>query len=234
MAGVSAAALGWVVKDGRDPGEYEDSAVAGNYRFAVADGASDSARAEVWADLLVYAFVREQVDPFDAGELNRLRHLWRGEVYRPGLPWHALSKLALGGAATFLGVSVDPDQTSYSVTALGDSCLLHLRAGLLVTGGPVDGSTRFGRKPACVKSTFEDDSFHNLLWRFTIPYKPGDVLILATDALSKYLLRCHEQNRKLDVESHLDTNEAFGEWVVHARAHDGLENDDTTICVVRL
>ncbi|WP_194289757.1 protein phosphatase 2C domain-containing protein [Nocardia macrotermitis] len=213
----------------------QDRAGASTDRFAIADGASDSARAEVWAEILVEAYVREHIEPWDTAELPRLRHRWRDEVHRPTLPWHSKQKLNLGGATTFLGVRLAPDHACYDVTAIGDSCLFHFRREQLVAAGPVDGHGRFGRKPCTIRSRFDDpDVFRKSLWRFTIPYQRGDVLILATDALSKYLLRAHEQDRKVDMAEHLATEESFTRWVVDARAHDGLDNDDTTICVVRL
>ncbi|WP_067669620.1 hypothetical protein [Nocardia miyunensis] len=230
----SATATLWSITKADKP-VNEDRADASADRFAIADGTSDSARAEVWADILVKAYVREHIEPWDAAELTRLRRLWRDEVYLPTLPWHAKSKLARGAGATFVGVRLTPDRACYDVTAVGDSCLLHFRDESLVTAGPVDGCTRFGRNPPSIRSPFGDaDTFRKSLWRFTIPYQPGDTLLLATDALSKYLLRAHEQGRKVDMGEHLATEEAFAQWVTDARAHDDLDNDDTTVCVVQL
>ncbi|WP_433672432.1 hypothetical protein ACQP06_12905 [Nocardia sp. CA-136227] len=227
-----------VAKNGRAPAENEDRAGAGRYRFAVADGATDSARAEVWADILVEAFIRTPVtDIFDPIVLARLREQWWTEVDRPGLPWHATRKLReQPGAAAFVGIEVDPTRESFAVTAVGDSCALHIRQGELLAVGPVENSRQFGSyQPCLVKALADAELFRDLLWHNEFSYQPGDVVVLASDALAKYLLRCHEADGRLELDGWADESAPpFTDWVARARAHDGLDNDDTTVCVVML
>ncbi|MFQ6326065.1 protein phosphatase 2C domain-containing protein [Nocardia sp. CWNU-33] len=236
---VISALLGSVAKDGRDDDENEDRAAAGRYRFAVADGATDAARPEVWAEILVAAFVRTwptSVGVFEARELARLREQWRSAVYRPGLPWHATMKLdCRPAAAAFVGVEIDVLHGCYVATAVGDSCVLHVRRGELLSAGPLEDWRQFGSYPPLVKATAGDETFRTALWRCESRYQPGDVLILATDALAKYFLRHYEMSEKLDIdECRVESNDAFSEWVADARLRRGLDNDDTTICVVAL
>ncbi|WP_280252448.1 hypothetical protein [Nocardia abscessus] len=232
MAGVPAA-LGWVAKDGRDPGENDDRGGAGQFRFAVADGAATSARPEVWAEILVHAFVGRGLDPFDPLVLPELRRQWRSEVHQRELPWYARAKLEEGGAAAFVGLELDIANHRYRCVAVGDSCLLHLRGADLLVAGPIDDWEQFDRFPRLIHTT-DNDSFRAALWRTEGPYQSGDVFILASDALAKYLLRCHRLDHRIDFAmGHADSEERFADWVIHARLHDELDNDDTTVCVVR-
>ncbi|MEV0294929.1 hypothetical protein [Nocardia sp. NPDC050710] len=231
MAGIPAA-LGWVPKDGRDPGVNDDRGGAGLNRFAVADGAATSARAEVWAEILVHAFVGQGLDPFDPAVLAELRRLWRLEVDRARLPWHAIAKLREGGAAAFVGLELDSAEMRYRAVAVGDSCILHLRGPELLRAGPIEDWKCFNRFPQLVGTT-EDESFRATLWRDEGSYQAGDVFVLASDALAKYLLRSYGHVNELDIGSCDGEDEKFAEWVIDARLHDGLDNDDTTVCVVR-
>lgn len=227
----ASAVIGRVAKDGREPDENEDRADAGPRRAAVADGASTSARAEVWAEILVQAFVNDHKDPFDPQVLTQLRQLWHDTVHRPDLPWYATAKLRDGGAAAFVGLELDPDSQRYSVCAIGDACLLHLRGPELLSAVPVERWERFGRFPTLVTTKAADDSHRPTLWRDGDYYRPGDIFVLASDALAKYLLRRHQQQgRPIDPRVALDGD--FASWVASARLHDDLDNDDTTVCVV--
>ncbi|MBO0840924.1 MAG: hypothetical protein J2O49_08915 [Sciscionella sp.] len=223
------ALIGWAAKAGREPGENEDRAAAGTQRFAVADGATRSARPEIWAEILVHAFV-EHRDPFDPIVLADLRSQWLHEVDQPGLPWHAIAKLQLGGAATFVGLELDERGLHYSCHAIGDACLLHLRDGNLLTVGPLDQPDQFGSDPDLLTTLAFDTRHQHAMWSADGDYRPGDQFVLASDALAKYLLRRHHTSAAVDMDAVLHGD--FDQWVVAARAEDGLDNDDTTICLV--
>lgn len=237
MTAVSAA-LGSVPKDGRTEEENEDRAAAGLFRFALADGATDSGRAEVWAELLVKAFVSSwptPVDIFDARVLDSLRLSWRNEVYREGLPWHAEWKLdTRPAAATFAGVAVDQPSRSYTAVAVGDCCVFHIRRAALVSAGPIADWRNFGSRPDLVRAASSDISPLSAQWRYEAAYQCGDALVLATDALAKFLLRQHERTRKVDIDEYGVGSDSFADWVAAARGLEELDNDDTTICVVTL
>ncbi|MGV9414770.1 hypothetical protein ACWDOP_33125 [Nocardia sp. NPDC003693] len=69
----SLATISSVAKDGREHDENEDRVAAGLRRVAIADGASTSARPEVWAEILVHTFVNDAKDPFEPQVLSELR-----------------------------------------------------------------------------------------------------------------------------------------------------------------
>ena len=93
-------------KRGSGPEEYED-ACAGNLargRFAMADGATESAYAGIWARLLVEEFVSSttEEDGWHAW-LAAVQARWEAAVGEKPLPWYAEIKWQQGAFATFLG-----------------------------------------------------------------------------------------------------------------------------------
>lgn len=221
-------------KEGRDPNENDDRAVGGTCsRFALADGASTSARAEEWAEILVYAYVIKGVDILDPIVLETLRSDWRRRVHAGDLPWYALAKLQLGGAATFVGVDIDSDEQRYRAFAIGDACLLHIRRGRVITTGPLQHPRQFGRTPPLITTQVRDNSHQAALWEHGDGYARGDQLVLASDGLAKYLLEQHCNGATIDLAAIPDNDNEFREWVADAR-RAGMDNDDTTICLVQL
>ncbi|MBB5159366.1 hypothetical protein BJ970_006965 [Saccharopolyspora phatthalungensis] len=196
----------------------------------MADGASTSARSEVWSEILVNAFTRDGVDPLAPDVLDRLRQAWWKQVARPGLPWWAVEKLPQGAAAAFVGLTVR--ETGYRVRAIGDSCLFHLRGEEILLAGPLDRADRFSRFPALI-TTRPHAAATVAIWEGGGSYDAGDVFVLATDAMAKHLLQDYQTaGRLLPVAKYLESPEAFGDFVARAR-ENGMDNDDTTACVVQ-
>ncbi|ANN15062.1 hypothetical protein SD37_04890 [Amycolatopsis orientalis] len=218
-------------KQDRGPCENEDSAAAdiNAGRFALSDGASAAARAEVWSQLLTEAFVSGG-DPLKSSTLSALRRSWRERVCAPDLAWYAREKLAQGSAATFLGVRVET--SGYTITAVGDSCLFHVSERELVLVAPLTDSREFTRFPDLVHTSPDTPVPLEHVWSGGGPLRDGDVLLLATDAVAKYLLRQHRETGELPaILDHLADEEQFIEFITRAREH-GLENDDSTVCAV--
>lgn len=225
------AAVRTAAKRDSRPEENEDSAAenAVTGRFAVSDGASTAARSEVWSRLLADAYVSGD-NPLADDTLAALRRAWSERVHVPNLAWHAREKLTRGSAATFLGLRVDAD--GYHMTAVGDSCLFHISGGDLVFAGPLTEWTQFSRFPELVHTTPDLPVPSEQVRSAGGPLASGDVLLLATDAVAKYLLRWHSDTGELPpILDHLGDNEQFAGFVGRARAQ-GLDNDDSTVCVV--
>lgn len=214
-----------------EPEENEDNAAenVGTGRFAVSDGASTTARSEVWSRLLAEAYVKGD-DPLAEATLAELRRAWSDRVYVPDLAWHAKEKLTRGSAATFLGLRVNA--SGYHMTAVGDSCLFHISDGVLVFVGPLTEWTQFSRFPELVHTTPDLPVPPEHVRSDSGTLHSGDVLLLTTDAIAKYLMRRHSETGKLPpILDHLGDAEQFAEFVERAR-EQGLDNDDSTVCVV--
>jgi hypothetical protein len=213
------------------PDENEDSAAENmdSGLFAVSDGASTAARAEVWSGLLTEAFVNGD-DPLTGNTLTTLRRRWSERVHVPDLAWHAKEKLTRGSAATFLGVRIDG--AGYHMTAVGDSCLFHLSDRELVSVAPLTKWTEFSRFSELVLTTPDIPVPSEHVRSSSGDLNAGDVLLLATDAIAKYLLWQHSETGVLPpLLDHLADDEQFAQFVESAR-QQGMDNDDSTVCVV--
>ncbi len=223
----------WLPKKGHAREEYEDAYAvpegeAFPLRAAVADGATESAFAGVWARQLVEGFAAHGAS--DAGAfieaLPRQQERWRRhvEARAAGLPWYAAAKAAQGAFAAFLGL-VLTDAGTWQALAVGDCCLFHLRDGGLLRAWPFDAPEQFTQRPALLPSL--PGTLVPPVETTAGAWRPGDALLLATDALAAYLLAT-DPTATLSL-----SQESFRRRVVEARAAGTLRNDDVTLVLVR-
>ena len=219
-----------VPKDGHTADECED-AVAGDPaagRFAVADGASESFAAGEWARLLVAAFVAGG----PAGDwLAAPRADWRQAVAGQGMSWYAEEKLTAGGHATFLGLTTRPADggVEWEAVAVGDACLVHVVAGACRSSFPLTRPADFSMSPTLINSRAGVPA-----WKTTRGVlRPGEALLLATDALAQCLLTSAGEGRFLgDGLLGMDEADDLALWVAVQRAGGKLRNDDVALGIV--
>lgn len=239
--------------------EYEDAcaAVPERGRFAVADGATESSFAALWARLLVDDFVRAaDGPPVWAGWLPPLRQRWEtavaAEVGRgwggaaangngapaAPVPWYLEDRLHQGAFATFLGLTVAG--STWHACAVGDSCLFQVRDGALAHAFPLTHAADFGNAPWLVGSRLvPGEGPRPRDTTASGEARPGDRFWLMTDALAQWFLRCREADgRPWDaLESLLlppDPEAAFASWIEELRTARQLRNDDVTLVGVCL
>src|SRR5260370_22536812 len=117
-----------VSKRGNSADEYEDAFAANPVkgRFAIADGASESFFAALWAKLLVDGFTRMSPRRVSKKDwLKSQRAKWWSEVEALALPWYAEAKRELGAAATFLGLTLKTSRKPGAgvwLTSAGGGC----------------------------------------------------------------------------------------------------------------
>lgn len=228
-------------KCGHTDDEYEDAwgAEADTGRFVLADGASESAFAGLWARLLAERFLAAR-RPWDfAGWLGAARRRWSADVMDLELPWYAEMKRAEGAFATLLGLHVRPPAPGraghWEAAAVGDTCLVQVRKGRPVLTFPVRQSSDFGNQPALIGS-------HNGPLpeprRARGSLLPGDRLFLMTDALAQWFLRAGEKGlRPWEAAAPLLTitspDDDFIAWIEELRGGDGLRDDDVTLVIIQ-
>jgi hypothetical protein len=219
-----------VPKDGHAADECED-AVAGDPdlgRFAVADGASESFAAGDWARLLVETFVT-------AGPsrdwLAGPRAAWQTAVAGEALSWYVEEKRTAGGHATFLGLTTRPADEGYAweAVAVGDACLFHVVGGACLGSFPVDRAADFTSVPTLVNSKGGTPA-----WKVRNGVlRPGEALLLATDALAQCLLASAEAGSFAGGDFlTMAEDDDFALWVAAARATGRLRNDDVALGIV--
>src|SRR5207244_4452936 len=152
-----------VPKRGHRPEEYEDAAAGDGSRgrFAVADGATESAFAGDWSRLLAEAFVLDSLVARGWKEwLPEVRRRWLEAVGSREMPWYLEEKSAQGAFATFLGLEFQPvppgQNWEWRAIAVGDCCLFHLRRDQLVCSFPLDEAAEFNSTPELIGSRSEE------------------------------------------------------------------------------
>jgi Protein phosphatase 2C len=219
-------------KRGNADDEYEDAfaiePAAG--RFAVADGASESSFAGLWARLLVEGFVRPA-----SGWLEAARQTWAARVDGQALPWYAEAKRDDGAFATLLGLVVADGR--WHALAVGDTCLFQVREDCLIAAFPQRRSEDFGNRPRLIGSRPPANPAGEAHAEERGEWQAGDRFLLMTDALAHWFLRRHEAGERPWQEltgftEGAEAKTAFAEWVAERRRRDGLRNDDVTLVLI--
>jgi hypothetical protein len=229
-----------VPKSDHSAAEIEDAWAADPAagRFAVADGASESAYAGLWARLLAEGFVAARRPRDFAGWLDGPRDRWAAAVMGPELPWYGEIKRAEGAFATLLGLDVRPPTPGrpgcWWAAAVGDTCLVRVREGRLTLAFPVDQSADFGNEPRLIGSRGGSPAATEYARG---PLRGGDCLLLMTDALAQWFLQAHERGRRpweavTPLLSAGRAESAFAAWVEGLRAAGDLRDDDVTLLAI--
>lgn len=231
-------------KRGNSADEYEDAA-AGNQkmgRFAVADGASESSFAGLWAKLLVEGFVRPLTrTSVGAVWFKPMQERWAKEVDGRPLPWYAEEKRSLGAYATYCGLVLRKDegpQHRWRAEAIGDSCLFQVRDDKLVVAFPVQRAEDFGNEPKLLGARPKPNQ-EKMRTRIRGTWQQGDRFYLMTDALAHWCLRrCEKQKSPWSaidaVLAQKKAQSAFEAWCEQLRERQAVRNDDMTLLCLSL
>ena len=226
-----------------DHGEAPDAPAA---LAAVADGASESAFAREWAHALVEGFVSRPPVVRGLSEdslrawLAEPRERWRGQVPWDRLPWHGEAKARRGAFATLLALAFEAvpghcPRLCWRALAVGDSCLFIVRDGRLAVSFPLEDPAEFGNAPALVSS---NPARAAPAWadvgRRDGECEPGDLFILASDALSCWMLeRDAAGERPWEALAALAQPD-WEAWVDGQRRAGLMRNDDTTLVALEV
>jgi hypothetical protein len=223
-------------KAGCTQAEYEDATAWSSRvrRFAVADGASASAFARLWAQLLVRAYVggRLHAESLES-DLAPVQAAWSSEVDGRPLAWYAQEQARRGAFAALVGLELH-DDASWSVLAVGDCCVFHVREDLLLKAFPLTDSSEFDNRPLLLGSRTESNAglrSAGAIHCLDGTWQPGDTFLLTSDALAAALLRRLEQGAPSPLASlSFERSPAgFRRWVHNMRAEQRMRNDDVSL-----
>jgi hypothetical protein len=240
----------WLAKDADCPDQYQDAFELDAERglAAIADGVSSAIFSGPWARILTRATI-DDPPRFDIpGEfqdwLQRRRADWAGEIDTARLTWYQRPKMVEGAMTTLLWIELWPDETgddglakNYQLYgfAIGDSCLFHVRDGLQIAWSPLAGSADFGLNPAVVRSI--DRKLDHLLefHRYDARCLPGDLLVLATDAIALWAVERQEAGDPVEWETYWDmSDEAWRGEIFNLRSQTRMRFDDSTLVLLRV
>ncbi len=242
---VAESSLFWLPRSGNAPEEYEDASAADAAagRFALADGASDTSFADLWARLLVEQFVAQA--PLDLADwtdaLPALQQRWRTAVDGLTMPYYAKAKFDRGAFATFLGVvlgEVAEGGVEWRAVAVGDTCLFHSRGNQLLRAFPLDESGKFNDRPPLVGSRASPKHDREKLSVYAHGQaRIGDRLWLVTDALARWCLAEFEGGgdpwgQFESLRAAANPGGQFAAWLQRLRDARKLQDDDATLLAV--
>jgi hypothetical protein len=233
MSGLPAPAVFRLPKHGSTRAEYEDAMAWSRLqrRFAVADGASASAFARLWAQLLVHAYVAGQLSAASIEEdLAPLQERWSAEVGQRELPWYAVEQARRGAFAALVGLTLHGDGR-WSALAVGDCCVFHLREGELVAAHPLSDPSAFDNRPLLLGSRPAANSQlrgAGAIVSVEGSWQAGDTFLLMSDALAATFLR-HYAGSICDTLGFEHSAGGFRHWVNRLREARQLRNDDVSL-----
>jgi hypothetical protein len=233
-------------KNGSTSQECQDAIAwdAQQMTFAVADGVSDSAFQSLWANILVNSFVAKArtTQSFSrdwlVNWLQTQQNVWNSQVNWETIPWHGRMKAQqTGGQATFLGIRILPDKRAWIGIAMGDCNLFRFgKDGRLKETVPNHRSADFSNATQAFSSTLDNqDHMISQVKMIQGAFDPGDSLVLATDAMARWILEGLED--KTDPLLEIPTSDepgVFNQWVSTQRQSGALKDDDTSLLLIQL
>ena len=258
----SSAQVFWLPKAGNSSEEYEDAYSYSNdeRQFAVADGATESSYADIWALSLANQYTTRAPDGTPpTGEamtqwLKPLQQQWSAQINWDQLPWYAEEKARKGAFATMLGMKFiyvpgeEPTffqrmmgkkarkaETRWQAVAVGDSNFYQIRNDALVHAFPLEKAEQFNSRPMLLSSNPNRNTYvWNEMRNAEGVCEASDVFYMATDALAKWFLDQREKGQKpWQVLAKVKTESDFANLVGELRKKQGMRNDDTTLLAFR-
>ncbi len=164
--------------------------------FALADGTTQSFNSEIWAEIITKEFVANPI--LNANELitsfTKQVELYKSAKFEfstnPAKASLEKAKQNKGGTATFIGLQFT-EQNKLDVISCGDTNLFLLNSENKIIPFPfadvdsLDANNYFINTEQLLQNKIDETFFKQR----TLEYSPSDVLILATDALSRLILK---------------------------------------------
>lgn len=214
-------------------------------QVAVADGASDAFEGRLWALALVEAFIQLPLEMRherreQAEEIKQWLELpiqtWKNGIPWDKLPWYAEEKARRGAFSTLLGVSfsyLSDINSRWHAIAVGDSCLFQIRDEQVFVRFPINRAKDFGIYPPLISTQQEYNccSLKNLCI-LKGECRPGDLFVLATDALAAWFLKQLEIDREPWQRLNELDWEKFVSLIENLRQKNEIRNDDVTLLLV--
>lgn len=227
-----------IAKQGNLPLECEDDFYfLGTSVFVISDGASEAVFSREWSNTLVHSvsshlpseFTSEKIRQWFKALLPTLYQTWEEQIPAyDTLPWHGQHKFKRGSSSTLLFMHLTLNH--YQAFAVGDSCLFHIRDHELLKTFPISASDEFGTHPYLIHTQEGIPDSEEALQILESDYQPGDCFLMATDALSAWLIKEHETgtnpwSRILEITDQL----TLDKLVAELRATSMMRNDDVVL-----
>ncbi len=238
----------WLPKDVQEPNGYEDAFRVDSERglAAICDGVASTLFSGRWASILAESVIAAPPRVHDPAAmeawLKQSREAWSSTVDEQALAWHQKAKLLEGAGTTLLWVQVVPPSVADGIPrpfnvwgyAVGDCCLFHVRSGNVLQTFPIQDSSRFEDNPHVISSVFKRADIVAFEAMET-QCRPGDMLVLCTDAVASWIMRQLEAGKTIDWERYWQMSaEQWQQWIVGLREGNEIRYDDSTAIILRV
>ncbi len=207
--------------------------------FALADGTTQSFNSEIWAEIITKGFVTNPI--FNAKELIT-SFLKQVDEYKnvkfefstnPAKASLEKAKQNKGGTATFIGLQLKLNEQKIKVISCGDTNLFLLNSDNKINPFPfedidsLDANNFFINTEHLLQNKIDETFFKQR----TLECSPTDILILATDALSRLILKMPSTITEL---LGIKTFEQLHEFCLKYWDSKELQEDDISAIIIPL
>jgi len=226
----------WLQKRGNEPQHWEDGfavdAEAGT--AVVCDGASEGIFCRTWAELLSKKFLELRPDVANLAEfVSTCRAEWQQRIDYHALKWSAQNKVdGTGAAATLCALALGPASENgarpWRALAVGDAVLFRVRAGKPWLSFPLVIKDQLDSAPDLLRTLRRGGSIAAIAAEGRC--LPGDLFLLATDAVAGHLFTLGDS---LDKYASMSAEDWAAE-IEMLRMEGKIVNDDCTLLVLRV
>ncbi len=202
-------------------------------KFAVADGATQGFKSEVWADEISKSFVESNQDDFILG-LKSLAERFNGIPmdYENGpMAFLEKKKKERGGNTAILGVKINEEDESIDFISVGDSCAFMLYKGEM-TSWPFKNLDELNQCQSSINSMQILEENYSLDIRVEkMKYTNLDEIWICSDALSRFILKNFSIHVLLKSFSDF---ESFYNFCLESWENNLMEHDDVTFLKIEM
>jgi serine/threonine protein phosphatase PrpC len=206
-----------------------------NKCIALSDGTTQSFKSELWAKMIVDSFINQPT--FDLNivkeQFKKLAFDFQNNdfEYSTNFAKAALEKdkQKKGGTATFIGLQYQ-NEDSIKVLNCGDTCLFIIKKNK-ITPFPFKSLDELDHNDYFINSTkLIEDKIDDECFNFTeIKVEKDDIIILATDAISRLIFRKPEV---INLLIKINNFEELKQFCLNHWDNKELEEDDISIVIV--
>ncbi len=207
-----------------------------NSVFALADGTTQSFNSELWAEIITKEFVnnpnflpqnlitkfKESVSAYKNAKFDFSPNPAKASLER--------AKQSKGGTATFIGIRIN-ERNNIEVISCGDTNLFLLNSENKIKTFPysdinsLDANNHFVNTEVLLQNGIDEAFFKST----SLPYSQSDTIILATDALSRLILKKPDTIKDL---LRIQTFENLLDFCLKKWEAKELEEDDISAIII--
>lgn len=207
-----------------------------NKIFALADGTTQSFKSELWAEIIAKEFVKNpSFEPLDLiSKFKEVVPVYKNKDFKfstnPAKASLERAKQSKGGTATFIGIRIN-EGNKIEVISCGDTNLFLLNSENKIRTFPfsdinsLDANNSFINTEALLQNGIDELFFK----KTSLSYSKSDTIILATDALSRLILKNPETIKYL---LRIQTFENLLDFCLKKWETKELEEDDISAIII--